>query len=533
MDMVAGDAAVTRPRRAAVAFLLVLVAGVAVTAEPGVDEPTSVKQSECYTCHFEGGAGLGPVLKEMFRVRAAEPLQIAPGQEAELRMEIVNWWTAELSGFEARIDISEAPSFAFTAPPAPVLDRSQAGVLPFVLGEVTAAERSDRSTFQVPAGGTELRVRLQPERTDGDQAPDLELRVWPPGSDPDADPPQVHDAGGAGGVEVHRVQASPVADGTWTVEAAQAGVTADLAADQSKLVDQPYTVAWDLWYNYTEDDPVRFGSSDAVLDGQQPETPQSTVIAWPLVLREPVTAPQAIRVDVTANAHYDHAPQFRATDDWLFTHNTTLVITPPPPPAPTGNASVPDNLTVTLGDPVAPDEAPDLQVKATVPLERWGEVIGYGAGFLLVVSLLSGGAFGDWSRRLQQWVLFRRGRRRVAFHNLVSYGLLAAAIAHLVVFLVESRFPWTVGMLLGGASLAGMLLAGLTGALQKPMVRAIGHGPWRWMHYLSFVLAFAGAVGHVALDGIHFVEFQEAVGWEDPARPWLESLLPSDPPVQE
>lgn len=495
--------------RGVVALILVVAAAALVQAEHVSNDATTVRESECYSCHFEGGAGFGPPLTDMFRINP-DPVELTVGTPGEFSVTVRNWWTAELREIEGRLDLSEAPALSFGDAPEPILDQSVRGTLPFVVGDVAQPERSARVTFEVPLGGTDLAIRLVPDRGTGDQAPDLELRIWGPADDTRDDPAFTINSQGAGATETLIVSGDPVPSGQWTVEVAEQGFLQTLS--QSALASQPFTVQWDLRFDY--EDPIRFTGSSDILDGQEQETPQTTQLFWPIQLTEPLQSTQTIHVEVVALSFYDHPQQFNAEDEWYIVHERTIQLTPPP--VDDGET----NETVTIGDDAPVDEGPQLTDDSN-PASVWGEIIGYFAAFLLVVSLVSGGTFGHWSRRLQQWVLFRKAKRRVAFHNVVSYLLILASVVHLVVFLVETRFPWSLGLLLGGASLLGMAGAGFTGAFQKPMVRAMGFEAWRWLHWLSFAIAMLGAVAHMVLDGIHFTEFQDKVGWSDPLIEWL------------
>jgi hypothetical protein len=137
--------------------------------------------------------------------------------------------------------------------------------------------------------------------------------------------------------------------------------------------------------------------------------------------------------------------------------------------------------------------------------------------FLLVFSMITGGVFGKATRRWQNH-LFRSAKRRVAFHNFVSYLLTFFAAAHTALFLWEPGFPWTLGMIWGTGALVAMMLLGVTGALQVPMVRRWNYATWRWTHLALALASVLLTIVHVLLDGANFTEFAEWVGWDDPFR---------------
>lgn len=524
----------------AIVVLLVLTTVMAVQGAPKNTEPTGVKDSECFECHQTGGEGSGPVLQEVFRIFMSSDVftdgsvTLERGSSLDLTFDIRNWWTAELRGFSGHIDLTDAPAFSFEPAKDPV-GGGREGSLPEYepIEYFQSTPRTAQVQVDIPAGGTELNLALTPEEGTG---ADLLLRVWAPGANPERDPPLFEqDDAGPGEAETITIQEDPVQGGPYIIEAEE---TPDPASYGIGAFDPVgFNVDWTLSFDFEAGDPIRSGATLVVLDGQDKTEAQSTPISWPVNVVEDITTEQRLRVYMETAAYYAHAPQFRAVDEWLYWNHVEYYITPDE----AGNIHIdrvtPDGDRVTeyiIGDEVLAvgpsDEEPDLTEELEVTMDVAAEVVGYAAAFLLIISLLSGGAFGNWSRHLQQWVIYRRAKKRVAFHNVVSYGLILAATVHMVLFLVEPRYPWTIGFFLGGVSILGMFGSGITGAYQRVMVRGMGHEAWRWLHYLSFVLAFAGAAAHILLDGIHFQEFQAAIGWEDPVAPVLEQIIPIDAP---
>jgi hypothetical protein len=147
-----------------------------------------------------------------------------------------------------------------------------------------------------------------------------------------------------------------------------------------------------------------------------------------------------------------------------------------------------------------------------IPLARLSEAVGYASSFLLISSIASGGMFGKASRRgLNR--LFQSAKRRVAFHNVLSYWLTLLAAAHAVLFLFQDVYAWTQGILFGGLAIAAMLGLGVTGALQVPMIRRWDYATWRWTHYGLTVATLLFTLIHFLLEGANFVAVQNALHW--------------------
>ncbi len=523
-------------KRAATVVVL-LVAVVAAQAAPENSEATLAHESECFECHgTEGtnsGKGGGPAMHTMFRMFMHEPPNLERGASTVLDFQIRNWWTSELQGFDGYIDISNAPALSFEATKPPV-HGSQPGELARYqeAAYFQGQERSARINVDIPTGGTDLDIHLAP--AEGANA-DLILRVWTPGQNPESSAPMERNLGAGGEPESVSIRGDPVQGGRYVLEIAEIPDTFGGAPNFDAV---GFEVNWTLEYQFVAGATTRNGGTLVVLDGQEKSAPQSTRISWPVNVISNISEEQHVRVYMESVAYYDHPPQFRAIDEWLFWNEVEYYFTPQEDGTIAIERVTPTGDRVTdflLGEgqvieltseedegPVLVED-PDEQALDTV-----AEAIGYTAAFLLIVSLLTGGAFGNWSRRFQQILLYRKAKKRVAFHNVVSYGLILTATIHMIIMLVEPRYPWSVGFFLGGTAIFGMYLTGFTGMFQRPMVRAMGHEQWRWIHYLSFVLSFGGAIGHILLDGIHFADVQAALEWQDPVAPVLEQIIPID-----
>lgn len=137
-----------------------------------------------------------------------------------------------------------------------------------------------------------------------------------------------------------------------------------------------------------------------------------------------------------------------------------------------------------------------------------GEVVGIASAGLLPPALVVGGTYGRASRRLFN-ALLGGARRRVLFHSAVSLGLTAAAVVHAGLFLQESRYGLTVGLLWGGLGLVALFGLALTGYYQVPLIQKYGFRSWRVLHLGLGVAVVLFTATHALLDGSHFGAVRE------------------------
>lgn len=136
------------------------------------------------------------------------------------------------------------------------------------------------------------------------------------------------------------------------------------------------------------------------------------------------------------------------------------------------------------------------------------ETSGFGAAALLVPSLLLGGTYGKGSRRFFNGVL-GGAKRRVMYHNLVSLGLSLVALVHIVLFMVEVRYTIKLGVLWGGLSAVSLLVLGLTGYYQVPLIQRHGYRFWRYTHLATGLLVLVFVGYHMIQDGPDFFFIKE------------------------
>lgn len=477
-------------------LLLLAVAILAQAANPINEEPTSLAESECFRCHEQGGGAFGPPLQAMYYVNPPENLALEVGTAFDYEVNIQNGWNAELSDIVAIMDLTDAPSFGFSSGQGPhsrVYDGSLAV-------EAVVDERSEFHVIDVPVGVTDLLVTLRPSTTAAPTAPDLTLRLWPGKSTADGEA-VVANGGGAGESEkYHAKGANALADigyGDWAVEVVQPSPL----LSPSGLLAQNYELQVQGWFNVTGERTKKL-TTPVTIDGQG-ESKQAP-ITWTL-LAERAPGDEVIHIIVNATAYYKHpGSTSEGYDFWRYTQTVNI-------PVQGGGVTGGDEIEfINDGVPAAQEEEGLL-----IPWDKIGEIMGYFSAFLVLVSVYTGGMFGKATRR-QQNKIFGNAKRRIAFHNFLSYGIITMAIAHTVLFILEPGYPWTLGLIWGGISILCMLGLGVTGALQVPMIRKWNFGTWRWWHFGLAIGVIVFTIAHIILDGANFTEIADKIGWKDP-----------------
>lgn len=193
---------------------------------------------------------------------------------------------------------------------------------------------------------------------------------------------------------------------------------------------------------------------------------------------------QHVDVKVTALLYYRHQAGGTPSEDWFERYASEDIV-------------VGDRL-------VASDAAAATGGSSTVDFYMMsGEVTGFAAAFLLLPSLLLGGTYGRASRKALNAVV-GGAKRRVMFHNLVSLGLTLVAVVHIVLFMLEVRYTVLMGILWGGLGAVSLLILGLTGYYQVPLIQKYGYGWWRTLHLTVGVLVVVFVAWHTIQDGPDF-----------------------------
>ena len=504
-----------RAARAAVLGILLAVSLGAMAQSPdGPPQYRPVEQSQCWSCH---GPGLWVPDLDPPLVVAAQPRDLAVGGPTEVGVRVVNSWMVaskefELSGFVVSMDLSQAPSLRFVSDQDAVELGPVTGHIAFdPATEVTdpatlpgttdylVREHAGHVVLEVPEGATEILVTIEPVPTAAGGQPDLRVAVHPGTDSPGGQPALEVDATGPGEAEVVHIDEGAMfaayGYGPWTIEA-----SAVLMDPRSgTLVAAPdgidFTVGMTAWFD-TSSSPLAVVSQQATIPSGA-----ETTMSWRVAVVQAPAPGEVVRGFVNATGHYEHPG---GEPDWQ-------------------DFAVPFEVPLVVGEDGAagwgsPSATVVLEQPPLLALSEASEAIGYGTTFLLALSLWSGGIFGQASR---QWLnqAFGAARRRVRFHNFLSYGIVLFAGLHTALFLVEVNYHWLLGMLWGGASLLALMLLGLTGAFQVHLVRRWGYPAWKWSHFAMALVAVAAGVVHVLLDGTHFADLQQAIGWHDPLVP--------------
>ncbi len=455
-------------------FIGAVILAAAATAQPNAAIEEAY-DAQCYSCHWNWSP---TAMKTMYRIIPIPGVEAAVGEEFEYTVQVQNAWIADMIHWEPNLDVANAPSLSFTGGEEPtnlLLD----GVLE---RETPTQPYAEEITFDVLGNTTDLVVVVTPSQTGG-LSPDISLTLVT-GDGTRLEPIDRSGPGGAEQFELHdAAEIAGLGLGTWTA-IVQGGDTAVLAPQ--------VTLRADAWYNISATTKQFLVSDTDVGPGL------SILFTWNLRADTVPGPEEAIRVTVNGTAYYDHVgPE---EDYGNFTKHVDI------PVSDSGG-------NVLLGTGVAVD--PTALVTGGVSMARVSEAVGYATTFLLIASVWTGGMFGKASRRNLNHV-FGSARRRVAFHNFVSYGLTAAALVHLVLFIIETNYEWTLGIIWGGIAFLAMAGLGVTGALQVPIIRRWNYPTWRWTHLGLAIASLAFTVIHLLLDGANFGFVQEAIGYSDP-----------------
>lgn len=407
-------------------------------------------------------------------------LEVPAGEPFEFRIEIVNPWLHDILEPAASVNLSRTAGIVFPGEKKPFhVDETDSVTL-------TAQPGSQGTpyggSFAVEPNATELVVSL-----DGDEGPlgvnDLDLFVTSPSgvvfnATPDTSQGALEEGVSAADEEV-RVSAellSAETPGEWAVEVRYPQGTSPSAA---------FALTEDVYYNASRV-PELFVKGPAIVKPGEKAT-----FLIPLDVAN-ATGPVTMVYKVKGLTHYQHTD--KSADDW-------------------GNFTQWDTLSFEVGDELLLGTA-RVPLATVDPNERifriWGQVTGFVGFFLLLPSLVLGGAFGLGTVRGIN-ALVGSARRRVLWHNAVSFVVLSMVLGHTVLFLIEHFYPWSWGVLWGGTSLLAMVGLALTGSLQNQLVKRWGYRTWRFTHLLLGVLAALLAFLHIAIDGEDFVSLRDAL----------------------
>lgn len=456
-----------RTRRA---LLLLLTIGLIVTLGPAAWSQ-QVPRATCLDCHEAEGM-------EFAVLRTTPYIEIPTGEPLDLDVIVVNPWLHEITSGLVTLNLSQAPGLTFEKPDD-IQEEDE-----FTL----SIDESRNVTFPVEAGATAIVATMEqtPDES-GQGANDVDTRLWlPDGSANPASPDGIRPP------ELQEGELEPTIEPARTVERiviedqrlAETGDWNFEAFRETGPPEDPINMRVQVFYNTTDT------LSQSFRETIDPEN--SGTVTFPVQGQE--QGDVTVQYSVELTAYYDHG-DITAQDEG----NETLE----------GSSSftIGDQLETEDVDPTIPEQAP---VNWPMNARAWGEVTGFIGLFLVPLSLVLGGAFG---RRNVLWVnkLVESARVRVLWHNAVSFILLFLTILHLVLFIYEPAFEWSVGMIWGGVSTLALIGLGVTGGFQRGIARSIDYAKWRLLHIAMAVVFVATLLVHSIVDGVHF----------DWARAWL------------
>ena len=455
-------------------FLAVLfVVALPSWGQEAVEPSGELATAECYGHHKTEG----------FRSMDLFPKVVAEapkGQAFPVELTITNPWLHELQKVNGYVNISGAPGLSFPGERDPA---------PFAFdGTINANPGSASHDLPVDENATEMVVslvgavgtslpRLQP--VDYDlvvTSPDGSLVLTDP-RDLDTAPPNVQNRGTpVEEVKVDQTNLTQAGPGTWKVQVNYRGV-------------QPsgtYTLAATVYYNLSR-------SSELILKGPDLLKPGESYTFTFTINAKDSAAIQALRYGARATAYHEHTD--KAIGD-------------------VGEYDKWNTFTFPLGTKLEYGTSGSSVVKVDTlgpVVRRWGQVLGFAGSFLILPSLLLGGTFG---KRTVEGLnkAFGSPRRRVLFHNAMSFWLLAISLLHMLVFFYEAFWGWSHGLVWGGLALACMIGLGVTGATQRGFVAKWGFTRWRFVHFSMGVLVVVFVLVHMLADGSHLAPIAALFG---------------------
>jgi hypothetical protein len=498
-----------RAARWAVVLLAIAVAVPATTVlgKGGEGGPIGERDTSCWPCHV----GWATPLKSFYNLLPPAEAGAPVGEEFDFVVQLQNPWLQEIIYIEPRLDLSRAPSLQFAGGPEPLAGLELPGAInlqptspPDPLNPLGVLRGNATVPLAVALGVTYVDITVTPTDT-SPNGPTLTLNLFTGSATPSGPPtstttapgpgqpavlvfPTVEDIGAVGGT------------GNWTLEAEVQSASQAGIPTQGNRIDFTVTVN------------ARAETTDKTLLIQPQNVKiaklSSFIFTYRLKAVSEPAAGEMVGLGLNGTMYYKHDDS--STDDFA---NVTKDYDKEIPVTMAADGS---GRVITVG----PQDGGFVvvQPKNGASIDTLSEVVGYLAGFLLVASIWTGGMFGKASRR-QLNSVFGSAKRRVAFHNFLSYGIILFAAIHTVLFIVETAYYWTLGVLWGGLAILSMVGLGITGAWQVGMIRRWNYATWRWSHYGLAVAAIVFSLVHMALDGVHFAFVQESIDWSDPLDP--------------
>lgn len=460
------------------AFVAVLfVVALPSWGQEAVEPSGELATAECYGHHKTEG----------FRSMDLFPKVVAEapkGQSFPVELTVTNPWLHELQNVNGYVNISGAPGLSFPGERDPA-------AFPFD-GAFQQSTGTKSHDVAVEANATEMVVTLigvssAPAPLPGQlRKDDFDLVVTSPdgsvtlvdANDQDTAPPGGVNARATPNefVKVDQTNLTQAGPGTWKVNVNYRGVTPTAT----------YKVAATVYYNLSR-------SSELILKGPELLKPGESYTFTFTINAKDAEAMQALRYGARATAHHEHTDKAIGDDGDYDKWNTF---------------SFPLGSKLEYGT----SSGPVVKIDTLGPVfRRWGQVLGFAGSFLILPSLLLGGTFGKGTvDGLNK--AFGSPRRRVLFHNSMSFWLLGISVLHMFIFFYESFWSWSHGLVWGGLALACMIGLGVTGATQRAFVAKWGFTRWRFVHFSMGVLVVVFVLVHLLADGSHLAPIAALFG---------------------
>lgn len=453
----------------------------------GVLEPSGeLSDAECYGHHKQEGFrsfDLYPVLVQT----------VPKGQDFAFQMTIRNPWLHEVRDLYGYVDVSNAPGIALEGGKDPVEEPMTGQTID--AGPQSVQQYTTRTyDIMVEENATEVYVRVMGSRgtqvplpTLRDKAADYDLTLTSPDgatvvlTGPDPSPLDESMAASTGPftydeeIRVNQRNLTAGGTGAWQLTVAYRGF------DSTGNFD----LFTGVYYNVTG---ILLMPGPAVL---QPN--EKYDFTFNLKVKD-VEGLQSMRYGGLGLAYHEHTDR-NIGDEGNYDKWSTMQFE-------TGAT-----LTLQSGGPQVA-VGPGADTLGPV-FRRWGQVLGFAGAFLIIPSLVFGGTFGKASVvSMNKW--FGGPRRRVLFHNSMSFWLLAIAVLHTFLFLYEAFWNWSHGLVWGGLALACMIGLGVTGATQRAFVARWGFNRWRFVHFAMGILVAVFVIVHILADGSHLAPIRTA-----------------------
>lgn len=463
------------------ALLAVLIlVGIPSFGQSALDPQGELSDEDCYGHHKQEG----------FRSMDLFPTvlnEVPRGKPFDFQLTLKNPWLHDLKDVSAYVNISDAPGLEFPGARAPVEVNKSA------VPAKASPQGYQSEDYDVPveAGATALYAAVVAAPTSipnsplqpGKVANNTDVHVVfkgpgnkvvgtpPPEQYSPSDPHQLQDR-----VSVNTSTILATGPGKWTATVYHAG-----------LAETTYNVYVAAYYNASQNTEIVLKGPALLKTGEQ-YTFKFQVIA------KDAESLQRMRYGGRGIAYHQHTDR-NIGDNGNFDKWSTLEFR-------TG-------ATLSVGQSV---DTAGTSVSVLEPvLRRWGQVLGFAGSFLIIPSLVFGGTFGKGSvGSLNK--LFGGPRRRVLFHNSMSFWLLGVASLHMFIYFYEAFWVWSAGLVWGGLALAAMVGLGVTGAVQRTFVARWGFNRWRFVHFAMGVLVVVFTLVHMVADGSHFAAVRAMFG---------------------